>query len=203
MIVVYIFENNIIMLNTNHFDSYCNHICNNKEFNEMLITEEDYLDSIKDYCNNFSSFLVIKKKPIDDIKNYRKEIIIDYYILTYKYDNKEELKKYYEKNIKDDYNMKYNPPPSYMIYDNDEEVEKQDDISDHYDNINKKYEYYGNKSLIDKNNIDEDLDYDFNDDGTISMVSSQDNIYDENYDDYEDFDDYEEYEEYFSDDYDY
>lgn len=195
------------MINTNHFDSYCNYICNNTEFKEILITEGDYLDAIKDYCNNFSSFLLIKKKGIEDIKKYRKDIIIDYYNSTYKINNKDELNNYYLTNIKDSYNAKYNPP-SYKYYCNDfiedESKDVKDDVNDHYDNINKKFEYYGNKSYIDNNNnIEEDLDYAFNDGDTISIVSSHDNYYDEleEYDDYEEY--YDENEEYYSDDYDY
>jgi len=191
------------MFNTNHFDSYCNYICNNTDFKEILITEGDYLDAIKDYCNNFSSFLLIKKKDINDIKKYRKDIIIEYYNSTYKIDNKDELNNYYLTNIKDSYNAKYNPPPSYKYFCNDFTEDINDDVNDHYDFINKKFEYYGNKSMTNKNNIEEDLDYAFNDGDTISIVSSHDNYYDEveEYDSYEEY--YDENDEYYSDDYDY
>uniref|UniRef100_A0A6C0J2U6 Uncharacterized protein n=1 Tax=viral metagenome TaxID=1070528 RepID=A0A6C0J2U6_9ZZZZ len=192
------------MLNTIHFDSYCNYICNNIDFKEKLITEGEYLDAIRDYCNNFSSFLLIKKKDLDNIKEYRKNIIIDYYISTYKVDNKEVLNKYYLDNIKDNYNMTFKPPLSYEYYCNDLINNVNDDVNDHYNFINKKCEYYGNKSMIDKNNIEDDLNYAFDDGDTISIVSTIDDYYDE-YDDYEDYNDeyYDENEEYFSDDYDY
>ena len=192
------------MLNTIHFDSYCNYICNNTDFKEKLITEGEYLDAIRDYCNNISSFLLIKKKDLDNIKEYRKNIIIEYYISTYKVDNKEVLNNYYLANIKDTYNMTFNPPPSYEYYCNDLINNVNDDVNDHYNFINKKCEYYGNKSMIDKNNIEDDLNYAFDDGDTISVVSTIDDYYDE-YDDYEDYNDeyYDENEEYFSDDYDY
>jgi hypothetical protein len=192
------------MFNTNHFDSYCNYICNNKDFKDILVTEEDYLDAIKEYCNNFSSFLLIKKKDINDIKKYRKDIIIDYYISTYKIDNKDELNNYYLTNIKDNYNTNYNPSRSYEYCCNDFIIDNiNDDVKDHYDFINKKFEYYGNKSMTNKNTIEDNIDYAFDDGDTISIVSS----YDDYYEEYDEYDDYEEYydenEEYYSDDYDY
>jgi hypothetical protein len=189
------------MFNTSHFESYCNYICNYTDFKEKLITEGEYLDAIRDYCNNVSSFLLIKKKDIKDIKNYRKNMIINYYMSVYKIDDKDELVKYYASYIKDGYNAKLNPPPSYEYYGCDF-VEEDDDVKDHYDTINKKYEYYGNESRIDKNNINDDLDYAFNDGDTISVVSTYDNYYDE-YEEYDDCDYYDDNEDYFSDDYDY
>jgi hypothetical protein len=192
------------MFNTIHFDSYCNYICNNTDFKEKLITEGEYLDAIRDYCNNISSFLLIKKKDINDIKKYRKEIIIDYYISTYKVDNKEALNNYYLTNIKDTYNRVLNPPSSYEYYSNDFIHDINDDVNDHYDFINKKCEYYGNKSMTDKNCTEDDLNYAFDDSDTISVISSCDD-YCEDYEEYDDYYDeyYDENEEYFSDDYDY
>jgi hypothetical protein len=191
------------MFNTSHFNSYCNYICNNIDFKEKLKIEEDYLEAIRDYCNNFSSFLLIKKNSIDDIKNYRKNVIIDYYSTTYKVPDKEELNNYYLTNINDTYNMKFNPPASYKFYLDIQEIEKNDDVNDHYDNINKMTEYYGRRSLINTTEVDDDLNYAFNDEDTISVVSSRDDYYDEyeEYDDYIEF--YDEEEEYYSDDYDY
>ena len=191
------------MFNTSHFNSYCNYICNNIDFKEKLKIEEDYLEAIRDYCNNFSLYLLIKKNSIDYIKNYRKNIIIDYYSTTYKVPDKEELDKYYLTNINDTYNMKFNPPASYKFYLDIQEIEKNDDVNDHYDSINKMTEYYGRRSLIDNTEIEDDLNSAFNDGDTISVVSSCDDYYDE----YEEYDDYIEYyddeEEYYSDDYDY
>jgi len=191
------------MFNTSHFNSYCNYICNNIDFKEKLKIEEDYLEAIRDYCNNFSSFLLIKKNSIDDIKNYRKNVIIDYYSTTYKVPDKEDLNNYYLTNINDTYNMKFNPPASYKFYLDIQEIEKNDDVNDHYDNINKMTEYYGRRSLINTTEVDDDLNYAFNDEDTISVVSSRDDYYDEyeEYDDYIEF--YDEEEEYYSDDYDY
>jgi len=191
------------MFNTIHFDSYCNYICNNTDFKEKLITEGEYLDAIRDYCNNFCSFLLIKKKDLDNIKEYRKNIIIEYYISTYKVDNKEVLNNYYLTNINDSYNRVLNPPSSYEYYFNDFMDDENDDVKDHYDFINKKCEYYGNKSMTEKNSAEDDLDNVFNDGDTISIVSSHDDYYEE-YEEYDSFDDYyDENEEYFSDDYDY
>lgn len=190
----------------NHFHSYCNYICNNSEFKEKLIIEGDYLDAIKDYCNNVSSYLLIKKNDINYIKNYRKIIIIDYYISIYKVNNKEELDNYYHNNIKDNYNMVFNPPSSYEYYYFDKENNLNDDIDDHYNFINKKNEFYGKESMIDKNNIEDNTEYLLDDGDTISIVSSYDDYNDE-YEDYDKYNDYDEFydenEEYYSDDYDY
>jgi len=120
-------------------------ICND-ENNDL----QDYDDALKDYYDAYCSYLVSRKYNIADIKKYRKNTIIDFYIMQNKLDNslRNDLDYYYSNNIIDTFNKKLDPPPCFfhqarMSQKCQEEQEKReletDDVAQHYINLKNMY----------------------------------------------------------------
>jgi hypothetical protein len=120
-------------------------ICND-ENNDL----QDYDDALKDYYDAYCSYLVSRKYNIADIKKYRKNTIIDFYIMQNKLDNslRNDLNNYYSNNIIDTFNKKLDPPPCFfhqarMSQKYQEEQEKReletDDVAQHYISLKNMY----------------------------------------------------------------
>ena len=120
-------------------------ICND-ENNDL----QDYDDALKDYYDAYCTYLVSRKYNIADIKKYRKNTIIDFYIMQNKLDNslRNDLDNYYSNNIIDTFNKKLDPPPCFfhqarMSQKYQEEQEKReletDDVAQHYISLKNMY----------------------------------------------------------------
>ena len=111
---------------------------------------QDYDDALKDYYDAYCSYLVSRKYNTADIRKYRKNTIIDFYIMQNKLDNslRSDLDNYYSNNIIDTFNKKLDPPPCFfhqarMSQKYQEEQEKReletDDVAQHYINLKNMY----------------------------------------------------------------
>lgn len=120
-------------------------ICND-ETNDL----QEYDDALKDYYDAYCSYLISRKYNTDEIKKYRKNTIIDLYIMQNKLDNslRSDLDNYYNNNIIDTFNKKLDPPPCFfhqarMSQKYQEEQEKReldtDDVAQHYINLKNMY----------------------------------------------------------------
>lgn len=178
----------------------------------------DYDDSLKDYYDAYSTYLVSRKYNGDTIKTFRKNAIIDFYITQNNIDNslRNVLDKYYIANIIDKFNKQLNPPPCFfhevrMAKKYEEEKEKRDietdDVAQHYINLKNMYKYVHEEmsNIANSNNNlnDNNIQTDYNDE----LESNNDkyyDYYDEYYDDYDSeyYTDNDYYSDNYSDDYD-
>lgn len=187
-----------ILIDYQDFNTFANNLINSN-------IEDTSIDSIKELFDSYTTYMVTKKMPQNDIKHNRMNSIINYYEY-YKNQNydKNNLIEYYNKNVKDDFNKILNPPKCLFtaaqrerrIEKEKEEFEKEtDDIAHHYKEINDKYLYYYNESQ--RNYEDEEIseyEYEDNDDNNEGYYTSDSEYY---YDEY-----YSEYDsDYLSDDY--
>ena len=152
-------------------------------------------DALKDYYDAYCSYLVSRKYTTDIIKTYRKNAIIDFYITENKFDNlmRKELSRYYDANIKDNFNKKLDPPSCFfhqvrMEKQNEEAREQRDidtdDVAQHYINLKNMYKnVYNmmNTTTMNNNNLN----------------NMSDNIHSEECDDIESI--YDKYTEYYDD----
>jgi hypothetical protein len=196
------------MNNFMDFCGYFNNQNNNKsEFNEIA--------AYKNMYNAYSSYLVARKYNLEDIRKYRMNSLIDYFIQINKLpdNSREEFRKYYLAYIKDDFNVTLNPPRC-PFYEEEkakrEEAERQriedenDDIKEHYRQLDCRYKFFAelvhrlnNPQLYEYNENDENLLYD------DDLSTSDSNESYEEYSSYEyDDDQYDGYdnEDYMSDD---
>lgn len=111
--------------------------------------------NIKELYDSYTKYLMIKKYNIEIIKNKRMHAVINNYIDFYSVTdcNKDTLEKDYMDNVTDNLKEKTNYITSFFAnaqryynnYENEKKIEIENcDIISHYNNINKKYEYYSN-----------------------------------------------------------
>ena len=191
----------------NNFVDFCDYFNNQNNAK----SEFDEIAAYKSMYNAYSSYLVARKYNLDDIKKYRMNSLIDYFIQINKLpDNtREEFRKYYISYIKDDFNVTLNPPKC-PFYEEEriqrEEAERQrieeenDDIKEHYRQLDCKYKYFANlvhrlnnPHLYEDDNHDDYLLYDDNTSTSDSDESYEDYSsyeYDDDQNDYYENDDY-------------
>lgn len=180
---------------------FCEYFNNNHQNN----TSSD-LDAYKTYYDSYSNYLVAKKYNNNDIKTYRMNTLIDCFISMNNLDNnlREDLRKYYMMNIKDNFNRILDPPKCQLFEDEKQSrlemlqqqyEDETDDVKQHYKGLQDKYRYYSD--LLERINHPQDEQFPYDDeysDGYTTETFSDN--YEEEYDDY-----YDEY-EYYEDDYD-
>jgi len=142
---------NINYENFTHFADYLN---NSKNANNKSIDE-----TLKEYYNAYTTFLMTRKYNIDKIKYYRMNVIVDsfmYNINMTDIDNRKSLINYYIKNIKDYLDNTLKPNACFFVkarlerqaYEKIDKYEKDtDEIALHYKGINDKNKYYYEKSI--------------------------------------------------------
>jgi hypothetical protein len=185
--------------------------------NKNTLTDESLtIYNIKELFDGYVKHLIVRKINVDDIKKYRMEVVVNYYIDFYginKNYDKNKLISQYKNSIVDDITNKLNPPKSFFTmarreYIANELKEKTEyencDINTHYNTINKKYEYYRelNNSEERKRAIENDDNYiDYYYDNYEDDENNSSNYNSDDYDDY--YCDYisEDDSEYYSDDY--
>jgi hypothetical protein len=192
------------------------------EFATIIINDNNLTDdslkiyNIKELFDGYIKHLMARKYNKDDIKEYRMETVVNYYIDFYgdnKNYDKNKLITHYKNCIVDNFEKKLNPPKSfftmarreYIANELKEKMENENcDINTHYNTINKKYEYYNELNNTEKQKQINDNDeyycdyYEnniYDDDHNSSNYNSDD--YDDYYCDYISEDD----SEYYSDDY--
>jgi hypothetical protein len=185
--------------------------------NKNTLTDESLtIYNIKELFDGYVKHLIVRKINVDDIKKYRMEVVVNYYIDFYginKNYDRNKLISQYKNCIVDDISNKLNPPKSFFTmarreYIANELKEKTEyencDINTHYNTINKKYEYYRelNNSEERKRAIENDDNYiDYYYDNYEDDEHNSSNYNSDDYDDY--YCDYisEDDSEYYSDDY--
>lgn len=142
---------NINYENFTHFADYLN---NSKNANNKSIDE-----TLKEYYNAYTTFLMTRKYNIDKIKYYRMNVIVDsfmYNINMTDIDIRKSLINYYIKNIKDCLDNTLKPKACFFVkarlerqaYEKIDKYEKDtDEIALHYKGINDKNKYYYEKSI--------------------------------------------------------
>lgn len=142
---------NINYENFTHFADYLN---NSKNANNKSIDE-----TLKEYYNAYTTFLMTRKYNIDKIKYYRMNVIVDsfmYNINMNDIDIRKSLINYYIENIKDCLDNTLKPNACFFVkarlerqaYEKIDKYEKDtDEIALHYKGINDKNKYYYEKSI--------------------------------------------------------
>jgi len=142
---------NINYENFTHFADYLN---NSKNANNKSIDE-----TLKEYHNAYTTFLMTRKYNIDKIKYYRMNVIVDsfmYNINMNDIDIRKSLINYYIENIKDCLDNTLKPNACFFVkarlerqaYEKIDKYEKDtDEIALHYKGINDKNKYYYEKSI--------------------------------------------------------
>ena len=157
----------------NEFYNFANYMNNYSSNYKEKIDE-----SLKDYYDAYTVFLITRKYNIDTIKYNRMNAVIDNYIY-YKNINDDEIRKslvcYYTYNIKDDIVKNVKPKPCFFVkarlerqaYEKIDKYEMEtDDVKSHYKEVNDKYKYYYEESIkviTDDNDSDyyiDNLNYD-------------------------------------------
>jgi hypothetical protein len=191
------------------------------DFANIIISDNTIADdslkiyNIKELYDGYIKHLMVRKYNKDDIKRYRMEAVVDYYIDFYgnnkNYDRNKLIAQY--KNCIDDcFDKKLNPPKCFLTmarreYLANELKEKMEyescDINTHYKMINAKYKYYNDLNNAEKQKQTNENDEYYNE---YNENNYEDELNSSNYnsDDYDDY--YCEYisdedSEYYSDDY--
>lgn len=186
----------------NNFVDFCSYFNNDNN----VSTRFTDMSAFKNYYNAYSNYLVARKYNLEDIKRYRMNSVIDCFIQinmlsdTYR----DELRKYYLRYIKDDFNRILDPPrcPFYLEekQQKEEALQQQyenetDEVKQHYNELDAKYKYLAHLNYV-LNHPDEHedtiadnyLDYC---DYTSTSSEACDNYYDEySHDEYEFYDAY-------------
>ena len=175
--------------------------------------KHDHYEANKIYFDAYCSFMVSRKYDIDDIKKYRMNSVIDYF-MDYNDLNpvyREDLRKYYQTYIKDTFNKTLNAPRCIFYEEEKRQREEQmqqqfedetDEVNQHYRELASKYKYFAD--LVYKKSHPEPELANEQDYYESSSTSSEANDYNDGYstDEYECDDGYDQYDndEYMSDD---
>jgi hypothetical protein len=151
-------------------------------------------ESLKDYYDAYTVFLITRKYNIDTIKYNRMNAVIDNYIY-YKNINDDEIRKsllcYYTYNIKDDIVKNVKPKPCFFVkarlerqaYEKIDKYEMEtDDVKNHYKEVNDKYKYYYEESIkvINDDNYSEAyIENEYSDEDDYNSDYNSDYYYDE------------------------
>lgn len=179
---VYLVIKSIIDCTMDAFTTFCNFINNNEEC-------DDDTAAFKTYFDAYSNYLVSKKYQMNDIKRYRMNSIIDYFIQHKKPDiNKQELYNHYHKHVKDNFNMTLNPPKNLLYEQEKQEYEDKkmeefindtDDVQQHYRDYLNRCQYLAQVGLYCSNKQeDNDIEY---------LSDSDESYYSDNYSSYDDY----------------
>jgi hypothetical protein len=130
----------------NNFVDFCSYF--NNDNNES--TRFYDIAAFKNYYNAYSNYLVARKYNLEDIKKYRMNSVIDYFMQinmlsdTYR----DELRLYYLKHINDDYNRTLNPPrcPFYLEEKLKREQAQQEEYENETDEVKQHYRELDAKS---------------------------------------------------------
>lgn len=195
----------------NNFADFCDYFNNKNNQNHVFQDAQAY----KTYYDAYSSYLVARKYNLEDVKTYRMNSLIDYFMELNKLNQnyREDLRKYYLTYIKDNFNTVLNAPrcPFYEAERLQREEEQQaqyeddtDEVRQHYKDLEAKY-----KCIVDMvykiNHPDEeqydDEYYAYSDRSSTTSDTIDFDEYDY-YEDYEYDDNYDNYEQddYISDD---
>ena len=150
-----------------------------------------------EYFNGFTTATMCNVSLRPMIKSERMHWLINNYT---KYQQNKEIEEYYKNSIIDDYNYKFNPPPSLYMEQTENNEIVNDDIIDHYNCINNHYRKVA--LMYDEIQIEKDMIEEFTDNGyetELSYISSSSYDYESYYDTYDEDTEYIEFEE----DYDY
>lgn len=174
------------------FLNFCEYFVNDRPQIE-LCDLEDY----KQYFNAYNSFMVSKKMSLNDIKKYRMNSIIDYYMDIHKNQQNTQPRnvylEIYQNNIRDQFNKTLNPPVNPFFLEERERKEAEekqrkedenDDIKDHYRYLELKYKYFAD--LVYRMNHPQEFEDDYsNSDYRIDENTDSDSMSftDEYYDD--------------------
>lgn len=185
--------------------------------NKNTLTNESLIIyNIKELFDGYVKHLIVRKYNVDDIKRYRMDAIVNYYIDFYginKNCDKNKLIIEYKKIIVDDFSNKLNPPKSFFTmarreYIANELKEKTEyencDINTHYNTINKKYEYYNELNNSEERKRTTENEDNYNDYNYYDNYEDEHNSSNYNSDDYDDYNfDYisDDKSDYYSDDY--
>lgn len=210
----------LINMNVSTDDIVCDKSYSFVEFANILIGDNTIADdslkiyNIKEMYDGYIKYLMVKKCDSEDIKRYRMETAVDYYLDFYGNNNidRNALILQYKDFITDNFNKKLNHPKCFLTIARREHIayelkEKMDyencDINTHYKMINMKYEYYSELNNSEKHKqaiknddyCDEYNENHYDDEHDSSICNSDD--YDDYYCEYISEDD----SEYYSDDY--
>jgi hypothetical protein len=188
----------------NNFVDFCSYF--NNDNNRSMRFDE--LGAFKDYYAAYSSYLVARKYDLEDIKRFRMNSVIDYFMQINMLNDtyRDELRRYYIKYVQDDFNRTLNPPrcPFYLEEKYAEEQQKlkeyedeTDEVKQHYRELDAKYKYFAelNHKLTchdeDDDNMSSSESYQEYHDYASTSSEAYDNYYDEySYDDYDNNDAY-------------
>jgi hypothetical protein len=163
----------------------------------------DELAAFKDYYTAYSSYLVARKYNLDDIKKFRMNSVIDYFMQVNMLADtcRGDLRKYYLKHISDVFDKTLDPPrcPFYLEekYTREEQKTKEyeeqtDEVKQHYRELDAKYKYFAelNHKLTchdeDDDNMSSSGTYQEYHDYASTSSEAYDNYYDEySYDEYD------------------
>lgn len=123
----------------NNFIDLCSYF-NNENNNSSRFDE---LAAFKNYYNAYSSYLVSRKYNLEDIKRFRMNSVIDYFIQINMLNDtaRDELRKYYLEHIHDNFNRSLDPPkcPFYLAEKAAEEQRKYDEYDNETDEVKQHY----------------------------------------------------------------
>jgi hypothetical protein len=193
-------------MTVSEFLDFCEYFLNDTS------NKDNNLSYQKVYFDAYNSFMVCKKMSLNDIRHYRMNSIIDYYmdIFHIKNEMKQIYIKYYKDHIQDNFNKILDPPANPFFLEQKmkhEEAEIQrkedenDDIKDHYKFLESKYKYYADimYRMNHPQDIEDDVhenDYKIEENTDSDNLSNVDDTYEDDYCDEISFDEYEE--EYYS-----
>ena len=144
-------------INYDDFTNFADYLNNSK--NVKNVNNESNDDSLKEYHNSYTKFLMTRKYNIDKIKYYRMNAIVDSFMYNKNMtdiDIQKSLIDYYIKNIKDYFDNTFKPNTCFFVkarlerqaYEKIDKYEKDtDEIALHYKEINDKNKYYYEKSI--------------------------------------------------------
>jgi len=141
-------------LNYDNFTHFADYLNNSKNVNNETIHE-----TLKEYYNAYTTFLITRKYNIDKIKYYRMNVIVDSFMYNKNMtdiDIRKSLINYYINNINDLFDNTLKTKECFFVkarleiqkYEKIDKYEKDtDEIALHYKEINDKYKYYYEKSI--------------------------------------------------------
>lgn len=191
----------------NNFADFCDYFNNRNNQNPAFQDAEAY----KSYYNAYSSYLVARKYDLKDVKTYRMNSLIDYFMELNHLSNtyRQDLRKYYLQHVKDDINTVLNAPrcPFYEAERLQREEQKQaqyeedtDEVRQHYKDLEYKYkciaDFVHRINHPEEDKLDDIENYYSDHSSTTSETVDYDEYeyddydYDDNYDNYCDQEDY-------------
>ena len=197
----------------NNFVDFCDYFNNDNNQSHLFAD----IAAFKDYYNAYSNYLVARKYNLEDIKRFRMNSVIDYFMQINMLNDtyRDELRKYYVNHINDAYNRTLNPPkcPFYLAEKLTKEQtrlqqfeDETDEVKQHYKELDAKSKYLVelNYKLNHPEENDDNMTDNYNEEYEYSSTSSETNeyyedsydeydnndVYDNNNDDYDEDDDY-------------